>query len=442
MRDFEYISSIENINPIYIWIIYALSFVYLFINLRKLKLSFISYIFIYISFSGLFEYVGGLAARFFDLSVFLLIWFSVLKRKTGKIHSVSIQLFIIFSLSYFFMTMYHGFSDPLSDLRQYVVYAIPFSFYILYSKVKYYLNYRNEMNIVVKILNTQIFASIIKLLLIGFNEKIVGTLSIGGGAIAAVFPIIYFMAVWYKKRGELKQVDWYWILASILVSVASNKRAVWFFFPVTIYLFFLSYKKVKLNALSIILLFLISSVFYFGVRFNPSLNPEREIRGSFNPNYVYNYVLKYNIGNQEEIDPTVATGRMGSNVYYLNELFVDFFNRNTLLGYGNAEFNKYGARDVENISKFGFTSKYMLTGWVSVFIKFGSIVLFVLLFSLFYMIRTVRRTRDFYLLLFVFGSWFFFYSGVIITTTLFIGIFMFTIFFVQYYHNRNIKALN
>jgi hypothetical protein len=436
MKDFEFISTIDNVNPSSIWAIYLLSFLYLLFTLRKQKLSYLSYIFIYVGFAGVFEYTGEFVSRIFDLSVFLLVGFTILVRHKGRINEAPVRLFIIFTSVFFLAVFYHGFSEPLSDVRQFVIYSVPFLFYILFDKVKFHVNYTNEINIFVKIFNVQIIASILKLIFIGFNEKFIGTLSISGGGIAAVFPIIYFMLIWYKNRGTLSRKDWFWVLASLLVAIASNKRSIWFFFPLTLFIFFFAYKRIKFNSLTIATTVLVAFVFYFGVRFNATLNPEGEVGGSFNMSFVSDYIVRYNLGKEEEIDPTVGVGRMGTNIYYTKELFGDFFKETNLFGYGNAEFNKSGARDEENATKFGFRSKYMLTGWAAVFIKFGSIVLIVLLGALFYMIRRIKKRRDFLLMLFVFCSWFLFYSGVLYTTTLLISSFLFAIFFIQYHNNR------
>jgi hypothetical protein len=436
MKDFEFISTIDNVNPSSIWAIYLLSFLYLLFTLRKQKLSYLSYIFIYVGFAGVFEYTGDFVMRLFDLSVFLLVGFTILGGHKGRINEAPMRLFIIFTSVFFLAVFYHGFSNPLSDVRQYVIYSVPFLFYILFDKVKFHVNYTNEINVFVKIFNVQIFASILKLIFIGFNEKFIGTLSISGGGIASVFPIIYFMVIWYRSRGTLSRKDWYWVLASLLVAIASNKRAIWFLFPLTLFIFFFAYKRIKFNASTIAVTVLIAFVFYFGVRFNPTLNPERERGGSFDMSFVSDYLVRYNLGKEEEIDPTVGVGRMGTNIYYTKELFGDFFKETNLFGYGNAAFNKSEARDAKNATKFGFRSKYMLTGWAAVFIKFGGVVLVILLSSVYIMIRRIKKRRDFLLMLFVFSFWFLFYSGVLYTTTLLISSFLFAIFFIQYHHNR------
>jgi hypothetical protein len=438
MKDFEFISTIDNVNPSSIWAIYLLSFLYLLFTLKKQKqkLSYLSYIFIYVGFAGVFEYTGEFVSRLFDLSVFLLVGFTILGRYKGRINEAPVRLFIIFTSVFFLSVFYHGFSDPLSDLRQYLIYSVPFLFYILFDKVKFHVNYTNEINVFVKIFNVQIIASILKLIFIGFNEKIIGTLSISGGGVAAVFPIIYFMLIWYRSRGTLSRKDWYWVLASLLVAIASNKRAIWFFFPLTLFIFFFAYKRIKFNFLTIATTVLVAFILYFGVRFNPTLNPEGKMGGSFDMSFVSDYIVRYNIGKEKEIDPKVGVGRMGTNIYYTKELFGGFFKETSLFGYGNAKFNKSGALDEENATKLGFRSKYMLTGWAAVFIKFGGIVLIVLLVALFYMIRRIKKKRDFLLMLFVFSSWFLFYSGVLYTTTLLISSFLFAIFFIQYHNNR------
>lgn len=420
MRNITFVSSIELINPLIVWTIFGLSMVYLFVAVKNKPRTFVSYLIILAGMMGIFEYSSGFLLRMGHFFIYMYMWLFLLIRKGDKPDNKGPVFFLIFSACYFFMAYYHGFSDILSDLRQYVIYSFPFLAYMFFDKFKRRFDYNREIDICIIVFNTQIVASVLKLVLIGFNEKLVGIMSISGGGIAALFPIVYFMIIWFKKNGQLDKTDYFWILASLIVSISSNKRAVWFIFPVTMLCFFLIYKKLKLTPLTLAGLILIPFVLYFGVRFNPSLNPENRVWGSFDPAFVYNYVVSYNLGGSDYYDPDVASGRLGTNLFFLNQMIDGFFDKDSIFGSGNYLFNLLDARGKYTEAQLSISSKFMLTGWTSIFVRFGLIVLLPFFVFILLLTASVGDKTVFLALLVIFLPWFLFYTASIITVPLFL----------------------
>lgn len=434
----KYLSGIEHVNPIIIWMIFISSLIYIFYILRGRKKTYVTYFFILISFGGIFEYIGQNIQHLYELFVFFYILFYIIYNKKKIVKRSIIVWFSVFSVFYLLMSVVHGMSDPLSDLRQYIIYSLPILIFIFLFNNMNIVLYNDEYGNLQNILKVQIFASILKLIFIGVNEKMVGVLTISNAHLAAVFPVFFFVLYWLKDNGKLSKNDWFWIISSLLVAVASAKRAVWFYFPITIFLYHLFYNKIKFKFNSVIIILFIPFVFYFGARVNPSLNPEHAEFGSFNIDHIKKYVFEYSIGG-EEINIYYATGRLGGNVYYLNKILNDFFAKENFFGFGNSLYNKYEGKSSQNINVFGFKSKFMLTGWSTMFIRFGLIVLILFLITINAIFKSINNRRDYYLLLFVFYSWFIFYTGAIITNSLMSSIFILII--IVGYYKSNLKFI-
>ena len=143
----------------------------------------------------------------------------------------------------------------------------------------------------------------------GLNESVVGSIASQGGAIATSLPILGLFFIWYKRRGVFKRKDWIFIVGLIFIGFVSNKRAIWFIFPMMLALlmFYVPKRKIPLNT-AIMSIVAIPFVFYLGVRLNPTLNREHKIWGSFNWNYTINYAGTYSFGEQETEEKGVGRG--------------------------------------------------------------------------------------------------------------------------------------
>ena len=445
MIRYEFLSGIESVNPLIMWFIFITSLMYMYFLLKKERKSYITYFFIYISIGGIFEYLGQTIFRIYEISIILYVFSLVMKHR--KINSKFIIGFCLFSILYLIMVFWHKPEALFSDLRQYFIYLFPlFVFIFLYMRVDM-INRNDEILKIQQILKVQIFASILKFFLIGMNEKMVGILTISGAGVATFFPVLFFMLCWYLKHGNLQKADWKWVFLSLLVPIVSNKRAVWFFFPATIFIFYFVYNKIKHSKKAIYIVFLIPFIVYFGARINPTLNPEKAVFGSFDLEYIIQYITEYNLGGNKDVNIEYATGRMGGNSFFWEKVKRELFSEEILFGYGNETYNEYGGKDERNISKFGFRSKFMLTGWNEILVRCGLIVLIPFIIIMFSLLSMHTKRKDILLFTIVFLFSFIFYAGVISTNFLLSSIFIFLIVIntqkMKYYQSiKKNKSIN
>ena len=433
MNQFEFISGIEDVAPWRIYAVFGFSFLYLLYTLRESKFTFFSIVLVLFSLMGVFEYAD--LSKYLYIALFLVaslyLLYNIDFRNVSKLSIYYVVLIATFLITY----MFHGFKGLGGYFSQFTLYSFPFIFYFILRQSKHTIDYDSELSICIKLLNVQIFAAIVKLILVGFNEKLVGTMSISGGSIPTLFPAIYFAVLFIKNKGELTKKDWLMVLLSFVIAIASNKRGVWFMVPVIIIAAFFFYQKVHFNLKSMALIALIPLILYFGVRLNPTLNPEGSRWGSFNFEYLQNYLITYNLGTKGEEDITEvnvdqATGRIGGNIFYLLHILEDPLSSETLLGVGNETYNETEDRGGD----LGFQSKYMLTAWVEILVRFGAIVLLVFTISIIRMIGSIRSFKPEYLLImFIYFLYYLFYTSAIVKSTLVVGILWLLLFVVKHH---------
>jgi len=171
----------------------------------------------------------------------------------------------------------------------------------------------------------QIPASLVKYLMVGQLEEYIGTVSITAGQLSALIPLlcISFLLAFYLN----KKINLFIFLTGVLgftfMNFVGGKRAYYFLLPIVIILtIILVSDSIKLRnlfspKLLIITSILVSIVFYSGGVLIPTLNPERKIGGSFNPNHMFEYFNKYvnayKYGN-------VSIGRLSSTKNALNNV--------------------------------------------------------------------------------------------------------------------------
>jgi hypothetical protein len=430
---YRFISSIADVKPIIIWSIFLISLFVLYLLLKNTKKTSLTYLFILINIGGIFEYISYEVFRFYEISIILIAFYLLITKKI-KCKFLSSQRrkinlwFFIFSFAFIFSTIWSGDKNIFATIRQFSIYAFPILLFFTFFNRYNHTNIKYEIINIKNILKVHIFAAFLKLLLIGFNEKMVGLFTISGGGTATFFPILFFLVYWYDKKGKLYIKDWLWITLSLFVPIASSKRAVWVFFPALLLLIFMLEKKIKIQKKTIYLILFIPILFYLGVRINPSLNPDKAVLGSFNLNYVTRYITQYSLGGTNEFNPDYAAGRIGSNIYFANSITKNFWGEKNLFGFGNDTYNMYEGKDDRNIYKFGFRSKFMLPGWVEILVRFGLIVLIPFLITLWLLLKSIPQKKNLIILLSVFVFSFIFYTEVVISSKLLCFLYIFLIY--------------
>tara|TARA_B110000037_G_C17114242_1_gene503094 strand:- start:1001 stop:2326 length:1326 start_codon:yes stop_codon:yes gene_type:complete len=153
----------------------------------------------------------------------------------------------------------------------------------------------------------QIPAVIIKYFIIGISESGgIGMMSIHAGSLSTIFPlfVISYIFSLYLSRKNKKYIIL--IFLFLLFGLIGGKRALIVYTPVLLFFILFIYNKgFKLNFKSSLvkqffgLLILGFVTFYFIARFNPNLNPEEEIGGSFDIEHIINISTAYNTATYE-----------------------------------------------------------------------------------------------------------------------------------------------
>jgi len=410
---------------------FSLLFMYFHV-IRKCRLSFVSYIVILFSLSGVVEYVGGVSYyKLYYSVIFLLLLFSLFN-SDNKYSFQLIVRYVFFTLIFILGFVVHGVHGIVGYLGQFFLYSTPVLFILTLIKHRNNVNWDSEIKVFLRIINVQIFATIIKFIIIGIQEKIAGTISISGGSIPAVFPSLYYVFLFTISGGRMTRKMWILIILSLIMPIASDKRAIWFILPLVIFFSYYFYGKIRINKNILYLPLAIPLVFYMGLRITPSLNPDNRIWGKFDPQYAWHYAVSYNLGKRSMdsyvSNDEVASGRLGGNIFYINKIISSPLSFETLFGIGNIKYTQTEARR----GGAGFESKYMLTAWVDIFLRFGFLALIsylIMTIKIFLLIKNYKK--EFKLLLFTFFLYFSFYSYAIIKTHFLISIYIFTIFILR-----------
>ena len=369
---FEFKTIIHPIpfNQLILYYLIAL-FIY-FVFLRNIKFTTLSLIILLLFNQGfiilLDESNRPSKVLFIILSTLLL--FKAKNLKLNKSEQRILILSILFTFFFFMNYIING-VPLLWAGYQYYKYYVPI---VLFFAIKG-LNMSSEDafyygNLILKLILFQVAFSILKIAIIGFRENITGTISDTGGGIGIGYAIMGTILYWAMNNKELKGKDWIYVLSFLMIPIASNKRAIWFIYPIIIIL--IMYEKItRLSARRVAyIIILVPFLIYFGFRLNPSLNPERKLWGSFDFNYAINYALSYSGVSEEQLESTYAQGRWGASTAIIKTTLQNPFSRESILGYGRSrtgylseEFNPldYGLLKTTSMSAIGFMILQM--GW-------------------------------------------------------------------------------
>lgn len=217
----------------------------------------------------------------------------------------------------------------------------------------------------------QVVASFIKFILIGQEEKYAGTILISGGSLNTIIPlasISFFLSIYYFY--EKSNTYLYACLGMVFMAFVGNKRAFWFLLPSLMLVFSIIVTRTRSNWLETTIRFLrfvpiiiilgVISV-YFGARLVPSLNPDGVIWGSFDLDFLIDYIISYQTGGDANSD--YAAGRFGTSqaimLYFNNEsLGHQLFGAGpeTFIGFSNEDGiqHDFGVRSLSHFTGFTF----------------------------------------------------------------------------------------
>lgn len=276
----------------------------------------------------------------------------------------------------------------------------------------------------------QILLAFLKLILFGFGESLIGSISFIGGGPSNILPVLGFVLIYIRKNEKLIKLDWLIVFGLFLVAIIGNKRSVMLILPLIIFLaYFINVNKkrifnIKLLKFTPLVLF----AFYIGVKVNPTLNPDDSRWGRFDYDYLINYSLNYTFGDADLYNSDLAAGRGGSFLYLLTEK--DYDEQDLFYGYGLEEVKK----DYENFDseKYGIATKGSAGAVFQNYISFGligTILIYIFIVSLVLMADSYKLR----IMLFIFLTWdyiFFYNSSVQITAM------MVTLLFIIFTANK------
>lgn len=153
----------------------------------------------------------------------------------------------------------------------------------------------------------QIPAVIIKYFIIGISESGgIGMMSIHAGSLSTIFPLFvisYIFSVYLSRKNKKSIIL---IFLFLLFGLIGGKRALIVYTPALLFFILIFYnkgfkKKLKNSfAKQIFGLAILGFIsFYFIARFNPNLNPEQKIGGSFDIEHIIDISTAYNTATYE-----------------------------------------------------------------------------------------------------------------------------------------------
>lgn len=275
------------------------------------------------------------------------------------------------------------------------------------SDIDYYLE------LILKLIGFQIIFSIYKLLIIGFRENIVGSITNEGGD-AAVYLALLGLVIYWIHRGNKFSLrrDWPFVLSLLIIPMLSDKRAIWLIYPfVLVYILYKKSNRVNYSKILPIML-LIPILIYFGFRFNPSFNPEKKLWGSFDFNYAINFILNYSGVSEDKMQADYNEGRLGTAISIGSQCISNLDSIHSWIGYTVSREGKVGIDDSIAIG-------YGLKGYGALLAAIGKfLIMYGLLGTLFCMMLNikiaqligVKKNRRIFIILFLWD--FIFYSGI------------------------------
>lgn len=411
---------------------------------------------------NVFIFFGNTYSNVYKILMLLLCGYVFLREKgyqqiRGK-DGWFVAAFVLFSIQFLCATFLYSSNTITIIFSQYARYVEAFMLYFVIKRIVYFepLRRDNLLRLLYEIGLLQIILSVIKWFTLGMVEGWVGTFSIVGGEMGTTIPILWFMVLWFYRKGRFSWKDWLYLAGLFFLGFTTGKRAVMFILPLVVAALMIYVKGIRLNRYMAIALCCVPFLFYFGVRLTPTLNPEHKVWGSFDIDYAFNYAETYQFGEkgiegqrqQDDEKPYIsysnsgfrhgdqieAEGRGGATIALVKLIFSERrLTDQDLWGIGFK--NMYGI-DYDEFDKLPLTihinHKGSATGVFQSYVTtgvLGALCTIIFCFLPFFYCKH-RRLR--WVLLGITFWEYFFYTGSIFRTP----IFMVVVFFVIFYANQ------
>ena len=422
-------------------------------SLDKFNYYLIASIFILAFTKGIPELLGfpeSIIQLFIELLIFILFansLFFILKRRRIRGPGLLINFYLLTIIFISFLFTNVSTLQLILFLRKFAVYYL--FFYALFN-INILSIYKDKLIKLIIILSLiQIPAGLIKVLVVGRMEKIIGTMSIHEGSLATIMPL---MAISYLIANYLYYKQNKYILGIVLftgVGLTSGKKAL-IFYIIALFLY-IAYiyarpkyfipKAVFMKKLFVILVFM-TILFPVSITLNPTLNPEHKFGGSIDFEYLDRFITKYQTLDQKT--GVEGDGRFDAPFVAFDRLY-DGGMVNILFGFGPGEIIKssYTRYKKPLLEKYniGYGGRIGLV-WTLMQIGFVGMILFLLfhillfkkILNVYYDESTNKKFRVFALstvgfsMIYIFD--FFTYSTEMIQNTGMATVYYFAIYYV------------
>jgi len=435
IRYFESLEIEHGIPTNQLYLYYFILFLLYLFFLRGLKPTYITATMFLMLNQGFFEVlVGreGIVGVKIALVVFILIL--LIKTRVSNLTNREIIVlvsFIVFSILFYLGYIVNGVSVVWASY-QYYKYAFPVSIYFIMKG----MNFREQQfeyytNLLFKLLIFQVVFSVVKILVIGFRENIVGSIANAGGGIGIGYAVMGTITYWVMKGSNFQVKDWRFVLSFLLIPIASNKRAIWFLYPIIILM--LMGERLSRNIIRnlAVIVLITPLLMYVGFRLNPTLNPERKLWGSFDPEYAIDYALSYSGVSEEKLAGEYAQGRWGSSVAIVRETWENPFTKEALIGFARSREGKF-SEDFRP-EDYGFMRGTMVSQIGIMIIKMGWVATIVTIFIFMLLIYSIpnKRVANIIALYVLWDS--IFYSGSMINSPVQSVLLVYCIWLIRYH---------
>ena len=459
---FELIPWLSISGQIWMQIFVTILLVYMLWKYRKDN---ISLLFILLSWPRVFVFYGKTIENLYKIAMLLVCIYIFYQLYAYRVYQKRerwlLFTFTLFSIQFILSVLLYTQNTITIVFSQYSRYVEILLLYFIVKQIIYNGNGNQLLSLFYDIGLMQIVLSILKMPLVGWQvEGLVGSFSILGGAMGTTIPILWFVNLWYYRKGQLGNWDWLYVLGLLLVGFTTGKRAVMFILPVVVAAFMIYVPKLRLKSSTIAMtILLVPLLLYLGVRLTPTLNPEHKIWGSFDWEYAMGYAETYQFGeeglqgqaaaleqtNSEHVqynggyvgegsNKIEASGRGGATVAMLRLLIGEHETIDQdMWGLG---FSSMYSTDYDEFDKLPLTiqlnHKGSTTGVFQSYVTTGLLgALCTILFSFIFLFYC-RHKRIKYVLLAICAWEYFMYTGILFRTPIFMAVLFMVIHGVNY----------
>ncbi|MDD3563781.1 MAG: hypothetical protein PHR32_08925 [Candidatus Cloacimonetes bacterium] len=436
---FEFKTSIHAIPANQLYLYYFLLFALYLFFLRKIKPTYLTATIMLLFNQGflasLFGNIGiQLTKAVFVFLIFMLLMKTKISGLTRKERS-TFWIFVGFT-GLFFLNYILNQVNLVWALYQYYKYFFPVALYYAIKGLKLSdTDNKYYSHLIIKLLWFQIVFSVLKLLVFGLRENIIGSLSNTGGGIGIGYAIMGTIMYWVMRGERFKGKDWLFVILLLIIPVASNKRAIWLIYPLIIALLMLNRISRQTSRKISTVIILIPIIIYVGFRLNPTLNPEKKLWGSFDMEYALDYALSYSGASEEKLSEEYAQGRLGASSAILANTIRDPLNREFLLGFGKSRGG--GVSDEFRPEDYGLMVGTMISSIGAMIIQMGwlaTLLIISVFLRLIYTIpdRKIARIVALYVLWDII-----FYSGSMINAPIQSVLLILSIYVIKYHSQKH-----